>query len=63
MGAHDIVRIIATKVTQADCQQAQGLIARIPAQRLISDKVYENATIVEQAESHDMQVVIPRHKK
>ncbi|MBS0423961.1 MAG: hypothetical protein JSR71_05935 [Proteobacteria bacterium] len=62
MGAHDIVRVIATKVTQADCQQAPGLITSIPAQCLISDKVYENDTIVEQTGSHDMQAVIPPRK-
>ena len=56
------VRIIATEATRADCTQAQGLIAGIPAQHLIADKGYDSDVIVEQARSQGMQVVIPPRK-
>lgn len=56
------VRIIATEATRADCTQAQGLIAGIPAQHLIADKGYDSDVIVEQARLQGMQVVIPPRK-
>jgi len=49
----------ASTATRADCTQAQGLIAGIPAQHLIADKGYDSDAIVEQAGSQGRQVVIP----
>jgi len=56
------IRIIAAEATRADCTQAQGLIAGIPAQYLIADRGYDSDAIVEQARSQGIQAVIPPRK-
>ena len=56
------IRVINTEGTTADCSQAGYLIAGLTAEQLLADKGYDSDTIVEQAKSQGMEVVIPPRK-
>ena len=56
------IRVIITEGTTADCSQAGYLIAGLTAEQLLADKGYDSDTIVEQAKSQGMEVVIPPRK-
>ena len=61
--AHGVpVRILITKGTCADCQQAEELIDGIDAKVLLADRGYDSDAIVEKAEEAGMKAVIPPRK-
>ena len=56
------LRVIVTQGTTADCTQASRLIEGIDADHLIADKGYDTDTILDQAATQGMGVVIPPKK-
>ena len=56
------VRVIVTQGTDADCQQAVPLIAKMTADYLLADRGYDADYIVEQAKRQGMEPVIPSRK-
>ena len=56
------VSIIVTKGTTADCTQACALIEGLKAEHLLADRGYDSNSIINQAESQGMNVVIPPKK-
>jgi transposase len=53
------VRVIVTKGTTHDSQQASNLIKGIEAENLLADKAYDSDDIILQAKLQGMNVVIP----
>jgi transposase len=56
------VRCIITSGTTADCTQAYQLIDGISAQNLFADRGYDSDSIVNNAQSKGMIVIIPPRK-
>ena len=56
------LRVIITKGTEADCNQAGSLTKDIPAEHLIADKGYDSEEIINDAISNNMIPVIPPRK-
>ena len=56
------VRVFITKGTAADCKHASKLIEGFDASALLADRGYDTDSIVEQATSAGMDVVIPSKK-
>lgn len=58
--AHGLpVRVIVTDGPTADCTQAESLMEGIDAQYLLADKGYDSNAIIQWAETHGMEPVIP----
>jgi transposase len=56
------VRVLITAGPTADCTQAHQLIEGISAENLLADRGYDSDSIVTQAKSQGMEVVIPPKK-
>ena len=56
------VRAIVTSGSEADCTQAESLVADIPAEHLIADKGYDTDRIDAMAREKGMGVCIPPRK-
>ena len=56
------VRVIITEGTRADCQEAAAQIAGIDAENLLADKGYDTDDILQNAEKHGINAVIPPKK-
>ena len=56
------VQALVTQGITADCSQAISLIDGFTAENLLADRGYDTNTILDQAEKHGMQPVIPPKK-
>lgn len=59
---HVPVKVIMTAGPRSDCKKASRLIEGIEAGHLLGDKGYDSNSIIEDAESAGMKVVIPPKK-
>jgi transposase len=61
--AHGLpVRVFITKGTSADCKYASQLIEGLDAEALLADRGYDTDSIIAQASTAGMEVVIPPKK-
>ncbi len=56
------VRFALTEGTTADCKQAVALIEGLDAEHLLADKAYDTNEIVDYAQEHSIDLVVPPKK-